>query len=77
MGLSSEPRFPHIEVQLIGEDGNAFVIIGRVLSAMKMGNVPRSIREDFRKESASGNYAHLVQTCMQYVTVKLTNEGNR
>ncbi len=28
------PKFPNIEVQLSGEDGNAFSIMGRVTKAM-------------------------------------------
>lgn len=31
----NEPKFPHVSVRLIGEDGNAFAIIARVQKALR------------------------------------------
>ena len=33
----SEPKYPHIKVPLVGEDGNAFVILGRVTARTTAG----------------------------------------
>jgi hypothetical protein len=63
-----EPRYPEIEVPLVGEDGNAFFIIGRVQRALKHGGVPASEIEEFQNEAMSGDYDHLLQTAMRWVT---------
>lgn len=63
------PRFPHIEVQLSGEDGNAAAIIGRVLRAMRRAGVEQATRDEFNAEARSGDYAHVVQTAMRWVEV--------
>ena len=34
-----EPLYPHINVKLVGEDGNAFFIIGKVRQALRRGGV--------------------------------------
>jgi hypothetical protein len=63
-----ETKYPDIEVQLSGEDGNAFFIIGRVSQALRRAKVPQSEIDEFRKDCMSGNYDHLLQTCMKWVT---------
>ena len=57
-----------IEVQLSGEDGNVFSIIGRVSQALRRGGHSDLINE-FQKEATSGDYDHALQTCMKYVEV--------
>ena len=64
-----EPKYPEIEVQLIGEDGNAFAILAKVKRAMRLGGVCKCQIEDFREEATSGDYDHLLRTCMKWVTV--------
>ena len=60
-------RHPEIEVPLAGEDGNAFSILGRVLKAMRRAGVPKEEQDEFTKEATSGDYDHLLQTCMRWV----------
>lgn len=55
-------------VQLTGEDGNAFAILGRVRRAISKSNHPELV-EPFMQEATSGDYDNLLQTCMRYVTV--------
>ena len=62
-----EPIYKDIEVQLSGEDGNAFAIISRVLMAMKHAEVPAETIKQFSDEAMSGDYDHVLQTCMKYV----------
>jgi hypothetical protein len=31
----SEPKYPDVSVRLVGEDGNAFAIMGRVSAALR------------------------------------------
>jgi hypothetical protein len=60
--------FTDAVVQLTGEDGNAFVILGRVKRAIMRSNHPE-LAEAFIKEATAGDYDHLLCTCMLYVTV--------
>jgi hypothetical protein len=63
-------KYPNIRVQLIGEDGNAFAIIGRVRRALSRGQVGQANIDLFLEEAMSGDYDHLLQTCMDWVTVE-------
>lgn len=63
------PKYPEIEVQLSGEDGNAFAIIGRVRKAMRRADVPNAEIEQFTQECQSGDYDNLLRTCMKWVHV--------
>ncbi len=63
-------KYPSIEVKLVGEDGNAFAILGRVSKAMRRGGVEKSEIDEFMKEATSGDYDHLLQTCMEWVEVE-------
>ncbi len=65
-----ETKYPDIEVQLSGEDGNAFAILGRVQRALRQADVPAEEIDQFRKEATSGDYDHLLQTCMRWVEVQ-------
>jgi hypothetical protein len=58
-----------IKVKLTGEDGNAYAIMGRVRHDLRRGGRIDLI-EEFTKEATSGNYDHLLQTCMKYVDVR-------
>ena len=64
-----EVKFPQIEVELTGKDGNAFSILGAVTRAMKKGKVDEADIAAFMKEATSGGYDHLLQTAMSTVTV--------
>ncbi len=62
-------RFPEVTVQLSGEDGNAFAIVGRVHTALRRACSVDAAAE-FTTEAMSGNYDHVLQTCMKWVNVK-------
>ncbi len=64
---SNDVRYPNVSVRLVGEDGNAFSILGRVTVAMRKGGVPREARDEFRKAATSGDYDHLLATCCEWV----------
>lgn len=65
---STFPRFPDIEVHLVGEDGNAFAIIGRVQRALRQAEVPEEVVQEFLAEATAGDYDHLLRTVVQWVT---------
>lgn len=59
----------NIKVKLTGADGNAFALMGKVRQALRRGGRADLI-EKFTKEATSGNYDHLLATCMKYVEVE-------
>ena len=62
--------YPEVEVQLTGEDDNGFVIVARVMKALRRHGVPRQHIEAFRIEATSGDYNHLLQTVMKWVSTR-------
>ena len=55
-------------VKLVGTDGNAFAVMGKVTKALKRGGHSELV-DEFRAEAMSGDYDHLLQTCHKYVEV--------
>jgi len=62
----AEPIYGDVEVKLVGEDGNAFAIIGRVMKALRRAGHPEGAK-DFEEEATSGDYNNLLCTAMKYV----------
>jgi len=44
-------KFPNVQVRLVGEDGNAFAILGRVQKALKRGGASAEEVSEFFKEA--------------------------
>lgn len=65
-----ETKYPEVEVRLVGEDGNAFAIMGRVMSALKEAGVPKEEIDKYYAESTSGDYDNLLRTAVAWVSVK-------
>ena len=61
----NEPLYPQVKVKLVGLDGNAFSIIGRCVKEAQK-HLDKSIIDSFKVEAMSGNYDHLLMTCMKY-----------
>jgi hypothetical protein len=55
-----------VRVKLVGEDGNAFAIIGRVSKALRRAGLV-DIADEFMAEATSGDYVHLLETVLDYV----------
>ena len=64
-----EPKYPDIQVQLSGEDGNAFAIMGKIMKALAEADVSVGKRSAYQIESMSGDYNHVLTTAMRWVTV--------
>ena len=60
-----QPKFPNVKVQLAGTDGNAFAVLGKVLKALRLAGVPGEDQKEFEAEATSGDYNHLLATCMK------------
>lgn len=63
------PKYPQVKVRLVGEDGNAFAILGKVLGAMRRAGLTLEQRTEYQMEAMAGNYDHLLATTMKYVEV--------
>lgn len=59
-------KYPQIRLKLVGEDGNAFSILGRARKAMKNARLTNEQIIEFSNEAKSGDYNNLLYTCMQY-----------
>ena len=58
-----------IEVQLSGNDGNAFAVMGSVMSALKKaGATPEELKQ-YQEESMSGDYDNLLRVASKWVNV--------
>lgn len=60
----------NVKVKLVGNDGNAFSIMGAVTKALKAeGATPEEIAE-YRRDSMSGDYDHLLSVAHEWVNVR-------
>jgi hypothetical protein len=64
-----EIKYPEIKVQLVGLDGNAYSIMGRVSAALKEAGVSKEEIDEYYAESTSGDYDHLLRTATEWVSV--------
>jgi hypothetical protein len=53
-------------VPLIGEDGNAFAIIGRTAAALKRAGNDEAVIENYREQAMSGDYDHLLAVTLAF-----------
>ncbi len=60
------PKYPNIIIPLVGQDGNAFSILGRVRRAMYRSGLGDTEWGDFFCEATSGSYDHLLATTMKW-----------
>lgn len=67
--MEEGPKYPEVEVQLTGVDGNAFSILSNVKKGLKKNGASSDEVNQFYSEATSGDYDHLLQTCMKWVTV--------
>jgi hypothetical protein len=66
----SDVKYPNIKVKLVGNDGNAFAIMGAVKNALRKNNVPKEEIDKYLEESMSGDYNNLLCTAMNWVDVR-------
>ena len=62
-------KYPEIEVQILGRDGNAFAIMGAISTALRKAGVSKDEINQYTSESMSGDYENLLRTAMKWVTV--------
>jgi len=57
-------------VKLIGQDGNAFSVMGNVKQVLKYAGADQEYINQYLKEATSGDYNHLLTVSMKYVNVE-------
>ncbi len=63
-------NLPKPKVRLIGTDGNAFSVIGNTANALRKAGWTSDQVKAFQKEAMSGDYNHVLCTCMKYADVQ-------
>jgi hypothetical protein len=63
------PKFPDVEVQLSGEDGNVFAIIGRVRRALKSAGHADAAETYSKAAMACKSYDEVLRLTMETVDV--------
>lgn len=63
------PKFPEIQVQLVGNDGNSYSIMARVSSAMRRNGCSEEDVKEYLRDSKSGDRDHLLRVAMETVDV--------
>ena len=63
----SLPKYPDVKVPLLGEDGNAFAIIGRTTKELKRAKVGSDEVESYMKEAMSGDYDNVLRVTQRWV----------
>lgn len=58
------------KVKLVGEDGNAFAIMGRVGKALRRAGYTQEEIDEYQNEATSGDYDNLLRVTMEYVDVR-------
>ncbi len=57
-------------VELVGEDGNVFSIIGTVSKALRRAGLSDQAKEFSSKAFMAGSYDEVLQLCFEYVEVE-------
>jgi len=63
------PKYPNVRVKLVGNDGNAFVVLGQVRRALKNAGISEEEIKKFTDQATSGDYDNLLNTCIEWVEV--------
>lgn len=58
---------PKVRCALVGEDGNAFAIMGRVTRALRANGYTKAEIDLYSKDAMSGDYDNLLRVSMSYV----------
>jgi hypothetical protein len=62
-------KYPDIEVEISGIDGNAFSIMGTVQKALKRAGVSKEEQDQYFEEATSGDYHNVISTTMKWVSI--------
>jgi len=57
-------------VKLIGSNGNAFAVMGKIKQALKKSGADKEYIDQYISEAMSGNYDNLLVVSMEYVDIQ-------
>jgi hypothetical protein len=57
------------QVELIGQDGDAFAIMGTVSKALRRAGADKEYIEQYTNAATSGDYDNLLQVTMEYANI--------
>ena len=63
----TQPRYPEIQVQLSGQDGHAFAILGGTARALRQAGLSKEEVDEYYAEATAGDHDHLLQTAMRWI----------
>ena len=63
---ATNPKYPQVNIKLVGEDGNAFAILGRCQQAARRAGLSKEEIKPFMDEATSGDYNKLLNTCQDW-----------
>jgi hypothetical protein len=63
-------KYQTVTVKLVGNDGNAFAIMGAVTKALRKAGATQDEIQEYMTESMSGDYDNLLRTAMKWVNVE-------
>ena len=63
-------KYPNVTVKLVGNDGNAFFILGSVIKNLRRAKVSDEEISAYEKEAMSGDYNNLLDVTMKWVNVE-------
>ena len=66
MASTDDPKYPGVHLDLVGEDGNAYAILGRARKAARRAGLTEEQFQEYRDEATSGDYNHLLNTTMKF-----------
>jgi hypothetical protein len=60
-------RIEGATMRLVGEDGNAFSILGRAVAALRRAGATKEQTDQYHAEATSGDYNNLLRVTMEWV----------
>ncbi|AHJ88588.1 hypothetical protein Jolie1_088 [Mycobacterium phage Julie1] len=64
------PKYPDVEVELLGQDGNGFGIVAKVQRALRQAGVPAAEVTAYVNEATDGDYDNLLAVTGQWITIR-------
>jgi len=59
-------KYPEVQFQLVGIDGNAFSILGKAQREARRAGLSKEQIEEYINEATSGDYNNVISTTMKF-----------
>lgn len=68
-------KYPEVIVKNFGRDGNTMALVGECKKAAKEAGISPKLIGEFIDEALSGDYDHVLQTCIKWFDVRHYSEA--